>query len=504
MLRQCCANAAPMLRQCCANAAPMLCLAALFLSPNSTLLAQGPTSVKGKVEKWGGTSSTEMNSVEVNIFNPFSAGGGLIGTTNTGVIGGGKYTIPWNPAPGVTKYRTFAMKVVNDFWMNGVSTFDLTEMTKHILATTPFTSGFQKIAADVNKSGTVTTADVVELRKLILAINSSLPSWDRPTQFVPKRVTEAASSNFHANPNNFNLIINNVLTAHSYQSSTGYLSHSYELNILNTEAHDNPKCGYWGVKIGDVNASFTANKVAHNNGEKELAIKSEDRSSTVFFNQSSPIFANQEATLLVRASNFNDITAFQMGLGFDKSKIEILSSEASDLDWVDDESFGLTHLADGEFRMLAFHPSGEVATMANDDVLYKIHIRALEDIYDLSQIINFDDEILQTVFYHADGNEASEITINFEVVNDENSAKTVKAYPNPSNGNVNLEFESDVAGEAQMELINFTGSSILTQDNAVSKGKNTISLDITNQNTGHYFYKIKLPNNVLTGRIIRR
>lgn len=482
----------------------MLILAALFLLPNSCLRAQSPTAVKGKVEKWGGAHPTEMNTVEVTIFNPFSAGGGVVGTKSTADEGDGKYTIPWNPAPGVTKYRTYARKVVNEFWINGVTTFDLVTITKHILGTEPFTSGFQKIAADANRSGTVSTADVVELRRLILAISSSLVSWDRPTQFVPKRVTEAASSNFDTNPNSFSLIINGVSTPHSYQTPTGYLSTVYELNILNTESHTNPKCGYWGVQIGDVNANFTANRIAHNNKDKALTIKSEARSSNASFTQSSPIFANQEATLLVRASNFNDITAFQMGLGFDKSKIEILSSEAADLNWIDDESFGLTHLREAEFRMLAFHPGGKVATMSDNDVLYKIHIRALEDIDDISQAISFKDEILQTVFYHAEGNEASDITINFEVINGKSIAKMVKAYPNPSNGNVNFEFDSDVAGEIQMELIDFTGSNILTQDNTVSKGKNILSVDISNQNIGHYFYKIKLPNKVLTGRIIKK
>ena len=64
--------------------------------------------------------------------------------------------------------------------LNGVSTFDLVLMTKHILAIQPFTSPYQWIAADVNRSGTITAFDMVQLRRLILAIDDKFQqntSW---------------------------------------------------------------------------------------------------------------------------------------------------------------------------------------------------------------------------------------------------------------------------------------------------------------------------------------
>lgn len=69
--------------------------------------------------------------------------------------------------------------------LNGVSTFDLVLINKHILGQVPFTSPYQMIAADANGSGSLTTFDVVELRKLILGIYNDLPnntSW----RFVAK------------------------------------------------------------------------------------------------------------------------------------------------------------------------------------------------------------------------------------------------------------------------------------------------------------------------------
>ena len=54
---------------------------------------------------------------------------------------------------------------------NGISTFDLVTIRKHILNVTPITSIFNRFAADVNASGTITTADIVAVQKVNLGIN---------------------------------------------------------------------------------------------------------------------------------------------------------------------------------------------------------------------------------------------------------------------------------------------------------------------------------------------
>lgn len=55
---------------------------------------------------------------------------------------------------------------------NGVSTLDLTLISKHILGIQPITTPYGLLAADVNKDGKISTADLVELRKIILGIKT--------------------------------------------------------------------------------------------------------------------------------------------------------------------------------------------------------------------------------------------------------------------------------------------------------------------------------------------
>jgi hypothetical protein len=64
--------------------------------------------------------------------------------------------------------------------LNGVNTYDLVLISRHILGLEPMNSPYKMIAADANKSGTVTTFDIVELRKLIMGTYNTLPnnsSW---------------------------------------------------------------------------------------------------------------------------------------------------------------------------------------------------------------------------------------------------------------------------------------------------------------------------------------
>ncbi|MCB9051453.1 MAG: hypothetical protein H6556_18635 [Lewinellaceae bacterium] len=69
---------------------------------------------------------------------------------------------------------------LNSNYLNGVSTFDLVLISKHILGVQPLGSPYKMIAADVNNSKSITTLDLIQLRKLILSIDTEFgnnTSW---------------------------------------------------------------------------------------------------------------------------------------------------------------------------------------------------------------------------------------------------------------------------------------------------------------------------------------
>ncbi|MEZ4894181.1 MAG: dockerin type I domain-containing protein [Saprospiraceae bacterium] len=88
----------------------------------------------------------------------------------------------WTPEPG-TNYTVRASKV--DEPLNGITTYDLYLIARHILGIEALDSPYKLIAADANGDGEVTLADIVLLRQLLLGMVPSLPDL-KTWRFIPK------------------------------------------------------------------------------------------------------------------------------------------------------------------------------------------------------------------------------------------------------------------------------------------------------------------------------
>jgi len=153
-----------------------------------------------------------------------SISGALVDSTRTNVEG---------------EYQMFGMEIGEDYTIspsllegvdNGVSTFDIVLISKHILGTAPLDSPYKIIAADVNRSGSVTTLDIIQIRKLILRVETSFAqntSW----RFVPSSYVFPDPTNPWAEP--FPELIN-------YND----LSPGQEIDL-----------DFIGIKVGDVDLS---------------------------------------------------------------------------------------------------------------------------------------------------------------------------------------------------------------------------------------------------------
>ncbi len=75
-----------------------------------------------------------------------------------------------------------------------VTTFDMVLITRHILGQELFDSPYQWIAADVNDSGTISTLDIVAIRKVILQIESEFPNGKR-WKFIDRSFAFSGSMN---------------------------------------------------------------------------------------------------------------------------------------------------------------------------------------------------------------------------------------------------------------------------------------------------------------------
>jgi Concanavalin A-like lectin/glucanases superfamily/Carboxypeptidase regulatory-like domain/Cohesin domain len=123
----------------------------------------------------------------------------------------GTYTL--TPAKANEQYKT-----------NGISTIDLVYLQAHILQRTPFSSAYKMIASDGNNSSSVTTADILSIRRLILGTDTTLPN-NRLWAFVDGDQTFA-----------------NVNNAFPFSSTKTLTNQSTDISHT-----------FRGIKIGDIN-----------------------------------------------------------------------------------------------------------------------------------------------------------------------------------------------------------------------------------------------------------
>lgn len=107
----------------------------------------------------------------------------LIGPTDTlSMVTGVDGAFAFEHLPTGIEYSLKASKTINV--KNGVSTQDLIQIRRHILGTALLDSPYKYVAADVNGSKTVTTADLILIQKVILSISSQFDAVDS-WQFLP-------------------------------------------------------------------------------------------------------------------------------------------------------------------------------------------------------------------------------------------------------------------------------------------------------------------------------
>lgn len=118
--------------------------------------------------------------------------------------------------------------------LNGLSTFDLLQVQKHILNRENLKSPFKMLAADVNNSGSISTSDLISLKRALLGLITNfekVPIW----QFVP-----------------FENGFINIATPLLGLNLNAFMVQNLQSPILDKD--------FIGVKAGDINNSASVNE----------------------------------------------------------------------------------------------------------------------------------------------------------------------------------------------------------------------------------------------------
>jgi len=172
---------------------------------------------------------------------------------------------------------------------NGVSTFDIIMITRHILGTQLLDSPYKLIAADVNNSRSISTLDIIQIRRVILGLANNFPnstSW----RFIDADFV-------FPNP------------ANPWQTQFPEV-----VQVGNLQGTLNNR-DFIAVKMGDVNGSAVVNSNSV-----------DDRNVAGVFTLYSDMIAlekDKELNVPIRARNWQGIGGFQMTVEFDADQLEL-------------------------------------------------------------------------------------------------------------------------------------------------------------------------------------
>jgi hypothetical protein len=418
------------------------CETYIIVQDNAGNCGVGNTVTVSGALKTEGTDGVEEGNVNitgsVNFAPPFSYFGM---SDNAGI-----YSVS-NAVPVASSMTITPVK--DDNPLNGVTTYDLVLISKHILGIQPLGSPYKMIAADANKSNSITTFDIVELRKLVLGVYQELPnntSW----RFVDKSYT-------FANPANpfQGTIPENISVADA---------------MLNQLGED-----FVGVKIGDVNNTVVANS---------LMVTNDRTNGTLLFDVNDRnVKAGEEVEVTFKAADKTQ--GYQMTLNLNGLTV----SDIVGSDRVTANNFGVF---------------ADALTVSIDGAdAFTVKFRATKT-GKLSEMLSVSSRITKAEGYNlTDGR--MEVALRFD-------GKTIAGVgfelyqnqPNPFVNKTAIGFHLPEATTATLTVYDETGRVVFTQKGDYAKGYNAISLDrALLSTTGVLYYTLETAADSATKKMIQ-
>ncbi|MBK8562406.1 MAG: T9SS type A sorting domain-containing protein [Saprospiraceae bacterium] len=316
-----------------------------------------------------------------------------------------------------------------------MSTFDLVLISKHILGVTPLGSPYKIIAADANRSNSVTTFDLVEIRKLILFINSDFPnntSW----RFVD--------------------------AAHSFANPANPFAASFpEVVNLNDVVVDQLNRDFVAVKVGDVNGSAAVNLLGsaeERNKVGDLVLNADDME----------LVAGQEYTVEFKATDFN-VSGYQFSMNFDAKALEFAGIAAG---LADASNFGTTMVKEGV--LTASWNSDDAKALANGEVVFGLTFRALQSGRLSEQLSISSSHTAAEAYSSTNGLMNVALSFNNKLVT--GSFDLYQNTPNPFASVTTIGFYLPEATSATLTISDVQGKVVRVIEGDYSKGHNTVNL----------------------------
>jgi hypothetical protein len=353
--------------------------------------------------------------------------------------------------------------------LNGTDVFDLILISKHILGLEPFTSPYAAIAADINKSNSITVFDIVEERKLMLGIYNEYPS-NSSWRFID-------SSFVFPNP------------ANPFQTQFPQTIGTSGL-LMDTTIH----FAFYAVKIGDVNCTAIPGAKSGYGDERSPA--------TLLSMSDLFMEAGEVRDIPMQFAEAKRLLGFQMGLQFDPQQLSIEEVQSGLLNF---EAASCTaQPAPGHLNSVWFdvNPT-EIKT---NEAMLTLRVRALRAgwLHEMLRITNGTDGNLRSEARLAD---ATRTQLQLEFRTAQTSVDQVVVYtpqPNPTSAGTTIRVQLPETEQVTLQITDLNGKLLYEQRVQLSKGTQSLEVPASAFSQGGvYLWRIETASSRSAGRLIR-
>ena len=347
--------------------------------------------------------------------------------------------------------------------LNGITTYDLVLISRHILSIQLFDQPWKLLAADVNKNGSVTTIDIVELRKLLLGLYQKLPfntSW---------RFFSTAACQFSSNP------------------FTGWCPPGLTLQTLPYSSYL-PEYTFKGLKVGDVNATADPDS---------LAAQADDRSPLALVLQDRLLLPGEVADIPVRLPELSAWSGFQLAIQSDEQQLVLEQVIPGDLPDMDANAFALTHSG---LNVSWFQ--AEPQWLVAGERLFTLRVRALAPVQ-LRNALRLVPERLSPEAYPA-GDDIRSLELVFETMDAGSNSAIFPAQPNPTSGGTIIPLRLREASSVTLELVDLTGKRLYMVEQVQPSGGSVLEIPASAfPQAGLYYWQVQIGSELRGGKLIR-
>lgn len=365
----------------------------------------------------------------------------------------------------------FTLRADKDtFPLNGVTTFDLVLISKHILAITPLDAGWKLAAADANMSNSITTFDILELRKLILGLSNQMPNNVPSWRFFADTCTVWGSPFF------------------------GYCPTAYTLPVIPISNYP-PNLPFTGLKVGDVNGTASVIDSIHGSAESRgdaVVLEWPDISMQ----------AGETREISLQTSASGTWNGFQFSMQYDPAMMDLVPASSAE-----NISLGADNWSkslDGRLNLSCSDAFAKV--FVPGEPLIRVLITAKQDLR-LSDALQLAKKArIAPEIYDGEGlvHEISWRFVPLEQASTQTQAQIFDPAPNPSSGTCNIPVRLTTTELVSTEIYDLSGQLLWRQQNVQSAGAHILDIPaLALPNSGVYLWRVCAGDLVKSGRLVR-